>query len=134
MKKIFAISSLVLLTMALSCSDKGDGNKNVLAAENAEAVVTTTAGSMNSDGAEESTTDRYVAEDGSSALVTFSTKDSVKSISILSNRKTITAPQTDVMADGEIYGSFDFEIVKKDSVITITQGNNVIILRKARTY
>jgi len=77
-------------------------------------------------------TDRYVADDGSSALVTFKTTDNEKSISIRSNNKTISAKQKKQTSEGIIYGNYDFEILSKTDTIKITQGNNVIVLKKAR--
>ena len=73
-------------------------------------------------------TERYVGDDGSSALVTFKNTDEEKSISIRSNNKTISAPQKEV----GVYGNFDITIETKNDSIMITQEKNVIYLKKAR--
>ena len=115
MKKLVLVASVLLVSVTLSCN-KNDGNKSVIAAES----------SQTND--REETTERYVAEDGSSAHVTFITENGEKSISVRSNNKTIAAPQKE---EG-IYGNYDFEIVTKNDSVTITQGDNVIMLKKAR--
>ena len=53
-------------------------------------------------------TDRYVAEDGSSALVTFKNTGKENTISIRSNNKTISAPRKAEKGEG-VYGNYDFE-------------------------
>ncbi len=106
--------SIAMLTIAVSC--KNEGNKGVVKDENLTANKNIT-----------EITERYVAEDGSSALVT--TKEGEEnSISIRSNNKTISAPKK---SEG-LYSNYDFEIVKRNDSVIITQGDNVIGLKKAR--
>lgn len=123
MKKIFYAAAFIGLMTSVSCKKSTDGNKNVLV-ENGSSSA--------SDSATSSRTERYVADDGSSALVTFTDNDKENSISVRSNNKTVAAPQKSKTADGGVYGNYDFEIVAKKDTVTITQGNNVIVLKKAR--
>lgn len=111
MKKSILILSILSLLMNFSCKKSTDGNKNILVAER---------------------TYRYIAEDNSSALVTFTNSDKGNIISIRSNNKTITLPQKD--SDGEItvYENDGIEVKSEENRITITQGNIVISLRKAK--
>ena len=131
---IIAASSLLLLTY--SCKKDTEGNKGVIQKEggysadlpkDSAAVVENT---INTDAPEY--TERYVGTDGSSALVTFKNSDKEKTISIFSNNKTISAPQKEATEKVKTYGNFDFTIVAKNDSITITQGDNVILLKKAR--
>lgn len=123
MKKIFYAAAIIGLMANVSCKKSTDGNKNVLVENSSTA---------SSDSASSSKTERYVAEDGSSALVTFTDNDQENSISIRSNNKTVAAPQKSKTADAGVYGNYDFEIVAKKDTVTITQGDNVIVLKKAR--
>ena len=77
-------------------------------------------------------TERYVADDGSSALVTFKNSDKGNSISIRSNNKTIVAAQKDSDGKTHVYHNQDIEIKSENDKVTITQGNNMIELKKAR--
>ena len=120
-KLIYLIGALVLISTS-SCKKNADGNKGVLVQQSED-------GTKKRDSLVQEYTDRYVAEDGSSALVTFKNSGEGKSISILSNKKTIVAPQTDVAG---VYAAHDFEIISKNDSVIITQGNNVINLKKAR--
>lgn len=114
MKKIILSLSVLVLTFSISCTN--EGNKGVVKQE--ENSVNTNVKEI---------TERYVAEDGSSALVT--TKEGEEnSISVRSNNKTITAPEK---SEG-LYGNYDFEIVKRNDSVIITQGDNIISLKKAR--
>src|SRR5690606_3752387 len=115
MKKLVLVASAILFSAVQSC-DKKEGNKSVIAAENA------------SDTNRDEKTERYVAEDGSSALVTVRYNEDDKSISVRSNNKTITAPWK---SEG-VYSNYDFEIMTKNDSVKITQGDNVITLKKAR--
>ena len=125
MKKFaYSIAVLFLLT-SIGCKKNTERNTGVLKEKSSE-----TPAKLDSTLSEY--TDRYVADDGSSALVTFKKGGKENSISIKSNNKTIVAVEKKQTADETIYGNYDFEITaKKDSVI-ITQGNNVIKLKKAR--
>lgn len=117
MKKTFLICIAIAATLATSCGKSENGNKGVVEQQNTSA-----------DAKNEDETLRYVAEDGSSALVTFKNNDDDKSISIRSNNKTISAP----LKSDSLYGNYDFEIAVKNDSVTITQGDNVIRLKKAR--
>ena len=125
MKKIIYPIALVLLLMNFNCTKSTDGNTGIVKQENNE-------NKNNSDSTTSELTERYVADDGSSALVTLKEGEKENSISIKSNNKIISAVEKNKTADGAIYSNYDFEIItKKDSVI-ITQGNNIIKLKKAR--
>lgn len=119
-----AFAGLVLL----SCSDKNAGNSAVIKSESS---ATDSAGSNNDNVISEQPV-RYVAEDGSSAHVTFGQNDEGKIIRVRSNNKTIAAPLLRSSDDAEIYGSHDMEIKSANDSVIITQGDNVITLKKAR--
>ena len=138
MKKILLIAGGSLLLLTFSCNKTSEENKNVIKQENvtpepltADSLGTTENTAEGDDEIIENTV-RYVAEDGSSALVTFKNSDTHHSISIRSNNKTISAPQKEALAKGAIYGDHDFEIASQNDSIIITQGDNVIKLKKAR--
>lgn len=122
MKKLVYLFSAVVILTTISCKKNTDGNKGVLVQESEENIG-------KRDSLVQEKTDRYVADDGSSTLVTFKNTGKEKSISISSNKMTIEAPQTDVAG---VYAAHDFEIVSKNDSVIITQGNNVINLKKAR--
>ncbi|MCJ8498485.1 hypothetical protein MVI27_09450 [Chryseobacterium salipaludis] len=128
MKKLLILPAAVVLFTMGSCDKKNSGNAGVLKADETTAVT-----GNSSEEAVNERTDRYVAEDGSSALVTFKEAGGEKSISIRSNNKTIAAPLKEAEADKTVYGNYDFEIVSKKDSITITQGDNVISLKRARS-
>ena len=139
MKNIVFASAAALL-LSISCSKTTEGNKSIVsedstikndaapALETDSATVETQIGSDTKTG---QYTERYVAEDGSSALVTFKNIDKENTISIRSNNKTIAAPRKVESGPGA-YGNFDFEIISKNDSVIITQGNNIIRLKKAR--
>jgi hypothetical protein len=136
MKKTFIISTCSLLLLGISCKKNTEGNKSVLKQENGYSAdlpkdsINVVKQTTNTDTPEY--TERYVGTDGSSALVTFKNSDKEKAISIFSNNKTINAPQKEETEKVRTYGNFDFTIVAKNDSITITQGDNVILLKKAR--
>lgn len=138
MKKTILIAASSLFLMTISCKKDTEGNKSVIKQENGYSEdlpkdslsIAEPSESGNNDAQEY--TDRYVGEDGSSALVTFKNTDKEKSISIRSNNKTISAPQKEVKDHVRTYGNFDITIVAKNDSITITQEDNVILLKKAR--
>lgn len=139
MKKSFIIAASSMLMLTLSCKKSTEGNTSVIKQENGYSADlpkdSTNIAANQSDEADYNAkdyTDRYVADDGSSALVTFNNTAKVKTISIRSNNKTITTPQTEAFAKGGIYKDFDITIVAKNDSITITQEKNVIHLVKAR--
>lgn len=142
MKKIIYAASAFVLLASYSCNKSAEGNKNVMVEETSDIQVENKNGTVDttvsiqkteSDGGKIHTeyTDRYVAEDGSSALVTFKNNGKENSISIRSNNKTISAPRKADQGEG-VYGNYDFQIVAKNDSVIITQGNNVIALKKAR--
>lgn len=117
MKKILYTAAAITMISFASCSKKESGNKNVISADTENVA----------ENANEETL-RYVADDGSSALVTFKNDEDDKSISVRSNNKTISAP----LKGDSVYINYDFTIVAKNDSVTITQGDNVIKLKKAR--
>lgn len=112
MKKIiFALSIGILM---LNCKD--GGNKGVVAQEN---TIT-----------EEKF--RYVAEDGSNTHITFINDNGNEKIKIFSNNKTITLPKTNTTTEGNLYAEHDIEVRTYGDSLSITQGNAIILLKKAR--
>ncbi|QDP84814.1 hypothetical protein FNJ88_04335 [Chryseobacterium sp. SNU WT5] len=137
MKKTLLILSTTLFLAPLSCKKSTDGNKSVIQQENGYSAdlpkdTVTAVESKDSNKNTQEYTERYVGDDGTSALVTFKNTDNEKMISIRSNNKTISAPQKEAFVKGGIYGDFDIEIIAKNDSVTITQGGNVITLKKAR--
>ena len=138
MKKAILFAATSMLMLLFSCTKNTEGNKSVIKQENGysadlpkDTVVVTNQITAGNESAKEYT-DRYVGEDGTSALVTFKNTDTDKTISIRSNNKTISAPQKEVSAAGTTYGNYDFTILVKNDSIKITQEDNVILLKKAR--
>lgn len=138
MKKTLLILSSALLLLTFSCKKNTEGNKSVIKTEASDSL---TLPSDSLQGVAEKTgneatpaeyTERYVGDDGSSALVTFNNGGEEKTISIRSNNKTISAPQKEAWEKGGVYGNFDIEIVAKNDTVTITQGDHIITLKKAR--
>ena len=136
MKKTILIAASSALLVISSCTKSSEGNKSVIKQENGYSEdlskdTLTVAGETDNTDAQEYT-ERYVGEDGTSALVTFKNTDKEKNISIRSNNKTISAPQKEATENVRTYGDFDITIVAKNDSITITQEDNVIVLKKAR--
>ena len=140
MKKSAIILGAATLIL-FSCKKNESGNKSVIKDENVS--VTNNNGVIDSasssstvikDGNQEiqEHSYRYVAEDGRSAKVTFVNSDKANYITVLSNGKTIRAEQSEASAKNAVYKNQDVEIVSEGDNITITQGNNVIELRKAK--
>ena len=140
MKNSVFIASAVILFTIVGCKKSTEGNKSIIVEDSA--LTSKTDESVKNDGVAALTetggevkageyTDRYVAEDGSSALVTFKNSDKENAISVRSNNKTISAPRKADKGEG-VYGNYDFEIVSKNDSVIITQGNNIISLKKAR--
>ena len=75
---------------------------------------------------------RYVADDGSSALVTFKNDQEGNTITIKSNNATLYAKQEKSDGKTTIYKNQNVEIKSEGDHVTITQENNVIELKKAR--
>lgn len=122
MKKLVYVITSIIFCSVISCKKNTEGNKNVLIKDSVEKNGSAT--NMNSE-----QTGRYVAEDGSATLVTFKNNNGEKSIEIASNKMTIKAPMTD--KEG-IYEDYNYKISAKNDSVTITQGDNVIQLKKAR--
>ena len=136
MKKTILIAASSALLLISSCTKSSEGNKSVIKQENGYSEdlskdTLTVAGETDNTDSQEYT-ERYVGEDGTSALVTFKNTDKEKNISIRSNNKTISAPQKEATEKVRTYGDFDITIVAKNDSITITQEDNVIVLKKAR--
>ena len=136
MKKTILIAASSALLVISSCTKSSEGNKSVIKQENGYSEdlskdTLTVAGETDNTDSQEYT-ERYVGEDGTSALVTFKNTDKEKNISIRSNNKTISAPQKEATENVRTYGDFDITIVAKNDSITITQEDNVIVLKKAR--
>lgn len=135
MKKAAIFSATFILLAMASCTKNTEGSTSVIETDTNEitssGLDSTTVNTQDSTTGTEYT-ERYVGEDGTSALVTFNNKEAEKNISIRSNNKTISAPQKEALDGGAVYGNFDIEITAKNDSIKIIQGNNVIQLRKAR--
>ena len=140
MKNSVFIASAVILFTIVGCKKSTEGNKSIIVEDSAveirteEPVKTDSAAVLTENGNSIKAgeyTERYVAEDGSSALVTFKNTDKENTISIRSNNKTISAPKKADAGPG-VYGNYDFEIISKNDSVIITQGNNIIGLKKAR--
>lgn len=130
MRKII-VAALAFSMVAVGCK-KESGNTGVLRADS----VTTTTITADSNGASAQTqeqTYRYVAEDGSSALVKFtsSSKDG-NYISITSNKKTIKVKQKETTPNGAVYEENSVLVKSDGDNVTIEQDGNVIELKKAR--
>lgn len=136
---ILAASSLILF----SCQKQESGNKGVIVDENVSTTVTDNNGVVDStttssktvtqDGQEtQEHSYRYVATDGSSAKVTFFNTPEGNYMTVFSNGRIIRAEQTEASAKNAVYKNQDVEIVSEGDLVTITQGNNVIELKKAR--
>ena len=128
-----------MLTLTLSCEKTSEGNKSVISQEKGysedlpkDTININTQRTDENESELQEVTERYVAEDGTSALVTFKNTDKENTISIKSNNKTISAPQKEAWAKGAVYGNFDITIVSQNDSIKITQDKNVIVLKKAR--
>ena len=142
MRKYLLSMGAIALLSVVACN-KTDGNKNIVKEETVETTVVDDNGKVDStytattdvkegDSEMQEHTYRYVAEDGSNALVTFSNSDTEHKITVKSNNKTIVADQTEAWAKGAIYKNGDITIKSSNDSVKITQGNNVIELKKAK--
>lgn len=75
---------------------------------------------------------RYVAEDGTNAHVSFIKEKGKEKIKVHSNNKTISIPKTHSEDGLDRYSEYDIEIVSMGDSLTITQGDHIISLKKAR--
>lgn len=142
MRKI-VVAALAFSMVAVSCK-KESGNTGVIKQESSEVSVTDNNGMIDSTASSETyskdatgenkeETYRYVAEDGSSALVKFtnSSKDG-NYISITSNKKTIKVKQKETTPNGTVYEENSVVVKSEGDKVTIEQDGNVIELKKAR--
>lgn len=141
MKKQILILGISII--ALVACKKESGNKNVIKEEKVETIVTNKNGVVdsvtnsstlvkNGDLKIEEKTYRYVAEDGSNANITFTNASSGNYISIRSNNKTIQVKQKKTDEKAALYEENGIQVKSEGDIITITQGNNVIELKKAK--
>lgn len=141
MKKQILILGISII--ALVACKKESGNKNVIKEEKVETIVTNKNGVVdsvtnsstmvkNGDLKIEEKTYRYVAEDGSNANITFTNSLSGNYISIRSNNKTIQVKQKKTDEKAALYEENGIQVKSEGDIITITQGNNVIELKKAK--
>ncbi len=119
MKRVIIVLAAVLLT---ACS-KEKGNSGVLKQETVVGENTKVP---------QEPTYRYVAEDGSSAHITYGQAPEGKYISIRSNNKTIRVKHEQTTASGDVYREHDITVTAMDSLVTIDQAGTIIELRKAR--
>lgn len=122
MKKTIFFAAAFLAVVACN---KTEGNKNVLSTDTL--TVSTDSTSFHTENKY-----RYVAEDGSNANVTFVNSDKENYIVVESNNSTLRGTQSEVWAKGAIYTNQDVEIKSQGDSITITQGDNIIELKRAR--
>ena len=132
MKKLIYSAAAITLLLNVSCKKSAEGNTSILITDSGLTKSSVDSAVMTNQSMD-LYTDRYVTEDGSGALVTFDNSTQKKTISIESNKMTITAPQKEALATGGVYADHDFEITSKNDTITIIQGNNVITMKKARS-
>lgn len=123
MKKFILLAATVFTLGA--CNKTEDGNKGVLTAEDSVVAVDSA-----SDFQEQKY--RYVAPDGTNANVTFVNSDDENYIIIQSNNSTLRGSQTEAWAKGAIYKNQDVEITSEGDSITIKQGGEEYLLKKAR--
>lgn len=130
MRKII-VAALAFSMVAVGCK-KESGNTGVLKADS-DTTTTVTADSNGASAQTQEQTYRYVAEDGSSALVKFTSsgKDG-NYISITSNKKTIKVKQKETTANGAVYEENSVLVKSEGDNVTIEQDGNVIELKKAR--
>lgn len=141
-KSVIIISSLALLA-SYSCKKNTEGNKNILVEETVKEEVNNENGKVDSsyvvekkvikgDQKEDEVTERYVAEDGSSANITFKNSKDQHTISIHSNKMTLTLPQKDSDGKTNVYEKDGIVVTADGTNVIITQDNHEISLRKAK--
>lgn len=140
MKKTIVVFTLLSL-FVYSCNKQESGNKSIIKDENItitnkngeiDSTVSTKTEMKDGESNFREESFRYVAEDGSSAKVTFVDTNNVNYITIFSNGKTIKADFKENKGSSKIYKNQDVEIKSDGDDLTITQGNNLIELRKAK--
>ena len=140
MKKTIVVFTLLSLFL-YSCNKQESGNKSIIKDENItitnkngeiDSTVSTKTEIKDGESNFRKESFRYVAEDGSSAKVTFVDTNNENYITIFSNGKTIKADFKENKGSSKIYKNQDVEIKTDGDDLTITQGNNLIELRKAK--
>lgn len=122
--KSILVTSIVSLAL-VSCQKEAKSNQT-------DSTLTTTDTIASTIPEVETETYRYVAIDGSNTNVTFTDTEPTDLITVKSAQLTLTVPKTEELGDRDIYREGDIEIVKTGDSLYITQGTNVIELKKAQ--
>ena len=122
--KSILVTSIVTLAL-VSCQKEAKSNQT-------DSTLTTTDTIASTIPEVETETYRYVAIDGSNTNVTFTDTEPNDLITVKSAQLTLTVPKTEELGDRDIYREGDIEIVKTGDSLYITQGTNVIELKKAQ--
>lgn len=122
--KSILVTSIVSLAL-VSCQKEAKSNQT-------DSTLTTTDTIASTIPEVETETYRYVAIDGSNTNVTFTDTEPNDLITVKSAQLTLTVPKTEELGDRDIYREGDIEIVKTGDSLYITQGTNVIELKKAQ--
>ncbi|REC53095.1 MULTISPECIES: hypothetical protein [Chryseobacterium] len=138
MKNVLFIAISAISLSLLSCKKSEEGNKNVIKANDSEAILadngkvdSTISYDTDINGKKSIKTDYvYKATDGSLAKVVFNYEE--KTMSIRSNNKTFILNKVESNGSETIYEKMDMKAtVKRDSLI-LDQGNNIIQLVKTK--
>lgn len=122
--KSILVTSIVALAL-VSCQKEAKSNQT-------DSTLTTTDTIASTIPEVETETYRYVAIDGSNTNVTFTDTEPNDLITVKSAQLTLTVPKAEELGDRDIYREGDIEIVKTGDSLYITQGTNVIELKKAQ--
>lgn len=122
--KSILVTSIVSLAL-VSCQKETKSNHT-------DSTLTTTDTIASTIPEVETETYRYVAIDGSNTNVTFTDTEPNDLITVKSAQLTLTVPKAEELGDRDIYREGDIEIVKTGDSLYITQGTNVIELKKAQ--
>ncbi|OVE59253.1 hypothetical protein [Chryseobacterium mucoviscidosis] len=138
MKNVLFIAISAISLSLLSCKKSEEGNKNVIKANDSEAILadngkidSTISYDTDINGKKSIKTDYvYKATDGSLAKVVFNYEE--KTMSIRSNNKTFILNKVESKGNETTYEKMDMKAtVKRDSLI-LDQGNNIIQLVKTK--
>ncbi|SIS90363.1 hypothetical protein [Chryseobacterium gambrini] len=138
MKNVLFIAISAISLSLLSCKKSEEGNKNVIKANDSEAILadngkvdSTISYDTDINGKKSIKTDYvYKATDGSLAKVVFNYPE--KTMSIRSNNKTFILNKVESKGNETTYEKMDMKAtVKRDSLI-LDQGNNIIQLVKTK--
>lgn len=138
MKNVLFIAISAISLSLLSCKKSEEGNKNVIKANDSEAILadngkvdSTISYNTDINGKKSIKTDYvYKATDGSLAKVVFNYPE--KTMSIRSNNKTFILNKVESKGNETTYEKMDMKAtVKRDSLI-LDQGNNIIQLVKTK--